>query len=217
MNHKLEFKVEGKTFYTENQYITGKELKDLMEIPLSTELFLAIVEPFEHELILNDTRVNLARPDIEQFFVKKKLEYSINGKDFVSYKQFITGLELRKVGGIPDNQLVYLDNPDGWVDDLIEDHELVDLAREGKEKFVSREKEKTFIVVNGTSHYWEKDTISFNEVIALSGHVMTNPNTAFTVAYENGCHSRPEGILTSGKSVKVKNKMIFYVTATDKS
>ncbi|MDV3560371.1 hypothetical protein CMU69_12570 [Elizabethkingia anophelis] len=213
----LKFIIEGEEFSTTQQYITGRELKDKKNIPYSTELYLAITRPYEDELIENDAKVNLARPDIEQFFVKKKLEYSINGKDYVSYKQYITGSEIRRVGGIPDNHLVYLDNPEEWEDDLIEDDEFVDLAREGKEKFVSKEKERTYIVVNGSNHFWDKSVISFSEVIALSGHILTDPNTAFTVVYENGHHSHPEGVLTNGKSVKVKHKMIFYVSATDKS
>lgn len=213
----LKYSIDGEEFSTTQQYITGRELKDKKRIPHSTELYLAVSRPYEDELIENETKVNLARPDIEQFFVKRKLEYSVNGKDFISYKQFITGNEIRTIGGIPNNHTVYLDNPDEWDDDLIEDNEFVDLAREGKEKFISKPAEKTYITVNGTNHFWEKETISFNEVILLSGHVMTNPNTAFTIAYENGHVSHPEGVLTNGKSVKVKHKMIFYVTATDKS
>lgn len=213
----LKFLIEGEEFSTTQQYITGRELKNKKNIPYSTELYLAINRPYEDELIENDTKVNLARPDIEQFFVKKKLEYSINGKDFISYKQYITGNEIRKVGNIPDNHIIYLDNPEEWDDDLIDDDEFVDLAREGKEKFISKPKEKTYIIVNGTNHYWEKATISFNEVIVLSGHILNNPNTAFTVVFEKGNFSQPEGVLTNGKSVKVKHKMVFYVTATDKS
>lgn len=213
----LKFVIDGEEFLTTQQYITGKELKDKKRIPHSTELYLAVSRPYEDELIENDTKVNLARPDIEQFFVKKRLEYSINGKDFISYKQFIKGTEIRIVGNVPSSHLIYLDNPDEWEDDLIDDNELVDLAREGKEKFISKPSEKTYITVNGTNHFWEKETISFNEVILLSGHLMTNPNTAFTIAYENGQPSQSEGVLTNGKSVKVKHKMLFYVTATDKS
>lgn len=213
----LKFLIEGEEFSTTKQYITGRELKDKKNIPHSTELFLAVVRPYEDELIENETKVNLARPDIEQFFVKRKLQYSVDGKEFVSYKQFITGREIKNVAAISDDFDIFLDNPDEWEDDLIEDNEFVDLAREGKEKFVSRPKEKVYIIVNGVNHFWDKEKISFKEVIELAGFIMSNPNTAFTVAYENGEISNPEGVLTIGKSVIVKSKMMFYVTATDKS
>lgn len=213
----LKFLIDGEEFFTTEQYVSGKELKDKKSIPYSTDLYLAIKRPYEDELIENQTKVNLARPDIEQFFVKKKLQYFINGVEFTSYKQFITGNEIRINGKIPNDHYVLLDIVDEWEDDLIEDTEFVDLAREGKEKFISKLKEEVSINVNGTNHLWEKEMISFIEVVELAGHLMTNPNTAFTVAYENGDFSHPEGVLTNGKSVKVKHKMKFYVTATDKS
>ena len=213
----LKFLIEGEEFFTTEQYVLGKELKDKKSIPHSTDLYLAIKRPYEDELIENQTKVNLARPDIEQFYVKKKLQYFINGIEYTSYKQFVTGNELRINGKIPSSHDVYLDIVDEWEDDLIEDTEFVDLAREGKEKFISKLKEKVSVNVNGTNHLWEKEMISFIEVVQLAGHLMNNPNTAFTVAYENGDFSHPEGVLTNGKSVKVKHKMKFYVTATDKS
>jgi hypothetical protein len=213
----LKFLIDGEEFFTTEQYVSGKELKDKKSIPYSTDLYLAIKRPYEDELIENQAKVNLARPDIEQFFVKKKLQYFINGVEYTSYKQFVTGSELRFNGKIPNDHDIFLDIADEWEDDLIEDTEFVDLAREGKEKFISKIKEKVSVNVNGTNHLWEKEMISFIEVVQLAGHQMTNPNTAFTVAYENGDFSHPEGVLTNGKYVKVKNKMMFYVTATDKS
>lgn len=75
MANILIYKIEGKTFKTTEQYITGEELKKQGNIPLDVELYLAVRKPFEDELIENSTRVNLARPDIEQFFCKKKLYY----------------------------------------------------------------------------------------------------------------------------------------------
>lgn len=74
-------------------------------------------------------RVNLARPNIEQFFVKKILHYFINDKEYVSYKQWISGAELREKGDVPENMDIYLKVDEGWQDDFIEDDELVDLAR----------------------------------------------------------------------------------------
>lgn len=71
MANILIYKIEGKTFKTTEQYITGEELKKQGNIPLDVELYLAVRKPFEDELIENSTRVNLARPDIEQFSVRK--------------------------------------------------------------------------------------------------------------------------------------------------
>lgn len=74
------------------------------------------------------------------------------------------------------------------------------------------------IVVNGTQKTVQKDDISFTDVVHLA---FENPpygeNTLFTITYRRGQGNKPEGILAEGESVKVKDGMIFDVTATDKS
>ena len=82
----LTFVIEGKDYETFDQYKTGAELKQLAGIPLDTELFLSVSKPYQDELIENEKRVNLARPETEYFFVKKKLQFFINGKLFTWYK-----------------------------------------------------------------------------------------------------------------------------------
>ena len=82
----LKFVIEGKEYETFDQYKTGAELKQLAGIPLDTELFLSISKPYEDELIENEKSVNLARPEIEYFFVKKKLHFTINNVDYTWYK-----------------------------------------------------------------------------------------------------------------------------------
>ena len=215
MNNILQYVIEGKTFKTTEQYITGVELKTQGGIPLEVELYLAIKKPFEDELIENDTRVNLARPDIEQFFVKKKLRYYINEIEYVSYKQWISGAELREKGGVPANMDIYLKVDEGWVDDFIEDDELVDLARPGKERFYTKPRECT-IYVNTKAFEWEKRTISYEEVIRLAfGNI--NASTSYTITYSKGYSPKEDGFLVEGQIVDVKHKMQFDVTATTKS
>lgn len=74
------------------------------------------------------------------------------------------------------------------------------------------------IIVNGTQKTVQKDDISFSEIVHLA---FENPpygeNTLFTITYRRGHGNKPEGILAEGESVKVKEGMIFDVTATDKS
>jgi hypothetical protein len=71
-NELLPFTVNGEKFEWPDEYIKGLELKELARIPLDTPLFLIIERPWENELILNETRVNLARPGIEEFISKEK-------------------------------------------------------------------------------------------------------------------------------------------------
>lgn len=74
------------------------------------------------------------------------------------------------------------------------------------------------IVVNGREKRITEREISFEGVVAIA---FNNPpagsNTVFTVTYRRGEGNKPEGTLVSGDTVKIKNGMIFNVTATDKS
>ncbi len=79
-------------------------------------------------------------------------------------------------------------------------------------------KKSVTIVINGTEHAVEKDHLSYEEVIKLA---YENPpygeNTLFSVTYRRGNGNKPDGTLTIDECVKVKEGMIFDVTATDKS
>lgn len=74
------------------------------------------------------------------------------------------------------------------------------------------------IVVNGEQKTVDKkDELTFDEVVALAFDPVPGPNFEFSVTYRRGVGNKPEGTLDEGDSVKVKDGMIFNVTATDKS
>lgn len=86
-----------------------------------------------------------------------------------------------------------------------------DSKRESKEKEYD-------IIVNGRPKEWHKKEISFAEVVELAfGAYQENGQTVFTMTYKRGQGNKPEGEMVAGDSVKVKDKMIFNVTSTDKS
>lgn len=75
------------------------------------------------------------------------------------------------------------------------------------------------IIVNTRPKTVEKNKeISFEEVVSLAydGKPPTGPYIAFTVMYRRG-HGNKEGSLVAGQTVKVKDGMIFNVSATDRS
>lgn len=215
----LKFQIEGKEYETFDQYKTGLELKELAGIPLDTELFLSISKPYKDELIENDNKVNLARPKTEYFFVKKKLQFTINKVLYNWYRQYITGSEIREIGQINPLEDIYLDIKEGWQDDIILEDEVVDLARPGVENFFSKLKSTEFIIiVNTREKVWKENTISFEQVILFAfGSYDDNPNKSYTVTYCKGLEPRPEGTMVRESVINVNNKMIFDVSATDKS
>jgi hypothetical protein len=213
----LKFIIEGKEYETREQYMTGAELKQLAGIPLDTELFLSISKPYNDEQIENNARVNLARPDTEYFFVKKKLHFTINGVQFTWYKQYIHGIQIRELGNVLREDELYLDLPDGWKDDFIEDDEIVDLARPGVEHFVSRPKiHGVEIIVNDSRKKYDKPKISYEEVVRLANGSY-DPNRGYEVKYSDGPKENPKGLMSKGTEVFVKHNMNFYVASTHQS
>lgn len=73
------------------------------------------------------------------------------------------------------------------------------------------------IIVNGREKKFPKVEISFAEVVALAFDTPPSNDTLYTVTYKKGHGNKPEGTLVEGQSVKVKDGMIFNVTATNKS
>jgi hypothetical protein len=81
-----------------------------------------------------------------------------------------------------------------------------------------RDKHEVTIIVSGRKKTWSSKEISFEQVVALAfDPVPSGPYIVITVAYRRGERKKPAGTLSEGESVKVKDGMIFDVTATDKS
>ena len=64
----------------------------------------------------------------------------------------------------------------------------------------------------------KNEELSFAELVALAfnNNPPTGPNIVITVTYSKGEDGK-QGTLLEGQSVKIKDGMVFYVTATDKS
>jgi hypothetical protein len=78
--------------------------------------------------------------------------------------------------------------------------------------------DKTFdITINGRARSVTQDALTFEQAIALAfPEPPTGPQVMFTVAYRRA-EGNKSGSLAAGTSVKLKEGMIFDVTATDKS
>lgn len=81
----------------------------------------------------------------------------------------------------------------------------------------SHKKEFT-IIVNGRPKVVTEKELSFEQIVSLAfDNPPTGENIEVTVAYRKGEDKQPEGTLLPGKTVHIKDGMIFNVTATDKS
>jgi hypothetical protein len=74
------------------------------------------------------------------------------------------------------------------------------------------------IIVNGEKKVVTATELSFDQVVDLAFNPRpVGPNIVFTITYRKGPKENPEGTLVQGGIVKIKDGMIFNVTATDKS
>ncbi|MEY4877065.1 MAG: hypothetical protein RL708_2214 [Bacteroidota bacterium] len=150
---------------------------------------------------------------------KHVLHFTINGKSYALHHEYITGAEIKQLASIPVEDDLFLAVKKPWEDELISDETKVNLARPEAEHFYSKEKNcEIILVVNGKQKSWKEKTISFEQVVVLAFESYdSNPNKVYTVTYANGPQQNPEGSMIRGAVVFVKNKMVFNVSASDKS
>ena len=83
---------------------------------------------------------------------------------------------------------------------------------------MAHDKKTVTIIVEGTPHEWPKDEITYAEVVTLEvPDYSQHTDITYSVTYKRGHGNKPEGILSPGGSVKVKEGMIFSVSETGQS
>lgn len=81
-----------------------------------------------------------------------------------------------------------------------------------------KEKKKVTIIVNATPFEVEKDEITYEDVVTLAyPDFPQHPERNYSVKYTRGHGNKPEGILSPGGQVKVKDGMEFTVTPAGQS
>lgn len=81
-----------------------------------------------------------------------------------------------------------------------------------------KDKKLITIIIDGTPHEVEKDEISYVDLVTLADpDFPQHPDTTYAVTYKNGHGNKPEGTLSPGGSVKLKDKMVFNVSRTGQS
>jgi hypothetical protein len=75
------------------------------------------------------------------------------------------------------------------------------------------------IIVEATPHPWPKnEAISYAQVVTLEfPDFPQHPERIYSVTYKRGPGNKPDGILSPGGSVKVKDRMEFNVTDAGQS
>jgi hypothetical protein len=129
----------------------------------------------------------------------------------------ITGKSLYELANVPETRDLFRELEDDQEDTLIpRDGTLIHLVHD--DHFYTRRAKDVTLIVNLEEKSWDKKRISYEEVTLLAfgppppGIVIT-----YTVEFEKGPRRNPEGSLIPGKSVKVREGMVFSVTETGRS
>ena len=93
------------------------------------------------------------------------------------------------------------------------------VAEDRKPETLDVEDHKTVtIIVEGTPHMWPEEYISYEQVVTLEvPDYSQNPQITYTVRYKKGPRGKPEGTLSRGGAVKVREGMVFSVSPTGQS
>jgi hypothetical protein len=200
--------------------VTGAQIVGAIgQGPVEDFVVLQHLKTGELEDIRPTELVDLTEPGREAVFViRGSLLYAfyVDGLSMKWPRRSISGAHIRLLARISDDHDLVLQRTDE-PDRVISVDDQVHLRDDGVERLISRQRTIT-IIVNGRRKRVNAIELSFAQLLALAfDPVPTGDNWVFTVTYSNGLPPRPEGSLIEGQSVPIKDKMVFNVTATDKS
>ncbi|MFC5757802.1 multiubiquitin domain-containing protein [Rhizobium sp. GCM10022189] len=216
---RYEFSVNDHVYATSDQQLTGRDIRAAASLaPASDYVLIEIGNGTSRSVGLEE--IIALRPAplaavFQAFRNDRSYSLTVNERGFEWGDRDISASDLRKFASIPDDHDIFLDSD---ADAPIGDDDIVHLDRKGVERIVSRPKPKVRILVNTREKFVSAGRISFSELVKLAfPDIPVGPTTSFTVSYRKGPADKPEGTLIEGESVKVKNGMVFNVSATDKS
>lgn len=80
------------------------------------------------------------------------------------------------------------------------------------------QKKMTIVIINAAPHSVMEKELTYEQVVnlAYNNTPPTGPNVVITVTYSRGENGK-SGTMLPGDKVKIKERMVFDVTATDRS
>ena len=214
-------KVDGDTITTEDPKLTGRQVRNLAGASPASDYILIMIADSAAQSVGLDRSVHLdeiASPVVFRLFQSDRTyTFTANERGFEWGDAAIDADEIRSIAGIPDDHDLILDS-DG--DRIIGDDEVVRLKGEGVERILSRPAahQSITIIVNTRPKTISVRRLTFADLIALAFETPpSGENVSFTVSYRKGPKRRPEGSLLEGDGIRIKEGMVFNVSATDKS
>lgn len=188
--------------------------------PASEFLVFQVLRDGVLEVVRPETTVDLRSAGVEKFFVfrsDRSFRFFLDERAFDWGASLISGGTIKRLADVPcDTTDVWLDAAGGH-DRMIDDKEMVDLARPGTERFITRPICIT-IKVNSRDRQVDRRVLSYWEVVKLAfPEAVPSDQVIYSIDYAAGPRQNPAGSLVEEHSVFIKEGMKFYVTPTDKS
>lgn len=216
---KYRYSVNEISYKSVDPQLTGRDiLRHGGFDPASDHVLIQVDRPGSHSVGLDDL-VDLTEEGRETFWAfasDRIFTFTVDERGYEWGAPKISEAELRDVSGVSDKKDFVLDRQDA-PDQPIHEGETVDLEARGAER-IRTVRALVTIIVNAEEKQVEGRRISYEELVKLAFESPpSGPNILITIDYGDGPPANPKGSLKPGKSVKIKNKMVFDVTATDRS
>lgn len=216
---KYAFFVNGIKYKSSDSKLTGRDILRLAGVnPASEHILIQVLRPGTRSIGVDEV-VNLKEDGSETFraFVSDRIfTFTVDERGYEWGAPTISAVDLRDVTGASEEKAFVLERK-GEADTPINEGDTVNLAERGTEH-IRTVRATVTIIVNAEEKKVEGREISFEQLVKLAFETPpTGENILITIDYGNGPPANPKGSMKPGQSVKIKNRMVFDVTATDRS
>ncbi len=199
--------------------VTGAQVaKAAGAYPVDDFVVLQQLKSFELETLRPNESVDISEPS--RFFVIKSdgiYKFTVDGLSLEWPRKIVSGHTITRLVGKDNDDIEMILAREGDPDKIIDDNDELNLGRGGVEKFHSRPIRRN-IVINTRNRDWGAKRISFSDLVSIAfPDPPQGQDIVYTITFFDGPRNLPEGSLTAGNSVNVREGMAFSVKFTDKS
>lgn len=217
---KFTVVVDGKAYPFNDDEVEGREILEKSHHNPASDFALILIEDRSTRSIGLNEKVDLNNYDNPTFLTfegGELYQFTVDERGYEWGAEMISVADIRRYTQIGDDYELFLDKAH---DEPIPDGGLLSLSSKGVEHVFSRKrKPKPFtIIVNTRPKEVYGAEITFEAVVHLAYNPLpTGGDIEFTVQFRRGPEPTVEGSMNPRSSVKIKERMVFGVTFTDKS
>ncbi|MDD4295330.1 MAG: multiubiquitin domain-containing protein [Ruminiclostridium sp.] len=129
MKKTIEVKIDNKQYTVENELMLGSELKEIADIPIDKNMVIKVNNAPDVE-VLNNNQIVLhnGMRFISEMYICS-IEITIDGKEVILTKEFITGAELKSLAGISSADYKLIKEVKDSMDMVIEDNATYEIEK----------------------------------------------------------------------------------------